>query len=245
MLATGTSGRRGRAKGHISCRQTHWERPEQRARLAFGFQHLAQPCDHGGALGFTELGEILQTPAHRRQRLNFGQPEKRPIRLAALDRQQKPTVLGRHAPDDIRDELFAHPDQPVVKLFTPDGGCTWLLTEIDPEDPDIAFGLCDLGFGCPELGSVSLSELESVRGQLGAHRARSAFHGNADAVRLRRRGAGTSRDQSVMRRVMTTNIIADHRAVFEALVSDEYRNFALLSCFVNGEPAAAIVAVNA
>ena len=55
---------------------------------------------------------------------------------------------------------------PVVKLFTPDRGCTWLLTEIDPEDPDIAFGLCDLGFGCPELGSVSLSELESVRGQL-------------------------------------------------------------------------------
>jgi len=55
---------------------------------------------------------------------------------------------------------------PVVKLFTPDGGCTWLLTEIDPEDPDIAFGLCDLGFGCPELGSVSLSELEAVRGKL-------------------------------------------------------------------------------
>jgi hypothetical protein len=56
---------------------------------------------------------------------------------------------------------------PVVKLFTPDAGCTWLLTEIDPEDPDIAFGLCDLGMGYPELGSVSLSELESVRGQLG------------------------------------------------------------------------------
>jgi hypothetical protein len=56
---------------------------------------------------------------------------------------------------------------PVVKLSTPDAGCTWLLTEIDPEDPDIAFGLCDLGLGCPELGSVSLSELESVRGRLG------------------------------------------------------------------------------
>jgi hypothetical protein len=55
---------------------------------------------------------------------------------------------------------------PVVKLFTPDGVCTWLLTEIDPEDPDIAFSLCDLGFGCPELGSVSLSELEAVRGKL-------------------------------------------------------------------------------
>lgn len=56
---------------------------------------------------------------------------------------------------------------PVVKFFTPDAGCTWLLTELDPEEPDIAFGLCDLGLGCPELGSVRISELESVRGRLG------------------------------------------------------------------------------
>ena len=56
---------------------------------------------------------------------------------------------------------------PVVKLFTPDGAATWLLTELDPDDTDIAFGLCDLGMGCPELGSVRLSELESVRGKLG------------------------------------------------------------------------------
>lgn len=56
---------------------------------------------------------------------------------------------------------------PVVKLFTPDAGCTWLLSEIDPEDPTIAFGLCDLGFGCPELGSVSLEELSTLRGKLG------------------------------------------------------------------------------
>lgn len=56
---------------------------------------------------------------------------------------------------------------PVVKLFTPDGACTWLLSELDPEDPDIAFGLCDLGMGFPELGSVRISELENVRGALG------------------------------------------------------------------------------
>lgn len=31
---------------------------------------------------------------------------------------------------------------PVVKLFTPDAGATWLLTELDPEDHDHAFGLC-------------------------------------------------------------------------------------------------------
>ena len=56
---------------------------------------------------------------------------------------------------------------PVVKLFTPDAACTWLLTEIDPEDADIAFGLCDLGVGCPELGSVRISEIAALRGRLG------------------------------------------------------------------------------
>jgi len=62
----------------------------------------------------------------------------------------------------------AEPDFiPVVKLFTPDGNCTWLLTELDPQEPDIAFGLCDLGMGSPELGSVRISELESVRGPMG------------------------------------------------------------------------------
>lgn len=56
---------------------------------------------------------------------------------------------------------------PVVKLFTPDAGCTWLLTELDPYDNDIAFGLCDLGMGTPEIGSLQISELEAVRGKLG------------------------------------------------------------------------------
>ena len=56
---------------------------------------------------------------------------------------------------------------PVVKLFTADAGATWLLTEIDPDDHDHAFGLCDLGLGAPELGWVSLQELATVRGRLG------------------------------------------------------------------------------
>ncbi|MBD9394174.1 DUF2958 domain-containing protein [Acidovorax sp. ACV01] len=56
---------------------------------------------------------------------------------------------------------------PVVKLFTPDAGGTWLLSEIAPDDEDRAFGLCDLGLGCPELGYVSLEELAGLRGRLG------------------------------------------------------------------------------
>jgi len=64
---------------------------------------------------------------------------------------------------------------PVVKLFTPDAACTWLLTELDPEEPDIAFGLCDLGVGCPEIGSVRLSELEALRGRAGLPVERDRF----------------------------------------------------------------------
>lgn len=54
--------------------------------------------------------------------------------------------------------------QPVVKLFTPDDECTWLLAELDPDVPDIAFGLCDLGQGQPELAKVSLADLAEMRG---------------------------------------------------------------------------------
>lgn len=68
---------------------------------------------------------------------------------------------------------------PIVKLFTPDANATWLLTELDPEDPDIAFGLCDLGMGFPELGSVSLSEITTVRGPMGLHIERD-LHFKAD-----------------------------------------------------------------
>lgn len=73
-------------------------------------------------------------------------------RLLANGRAQRP-VRGTDAEIDF---------EPVVKLFTPFGGATWLLTEVDPEELDIAFGLCDLGLGFPELGSVRLSELEGL-----------------------------------------------------------------------------------
>jgi len=52
--------------------------------------------------------------------------------------------------------------KPPLKLFLPWGACTWLISERDPEELDLLFGLCDMGFGTPELGTVSLSELQSV-----------------------------------------------------------------------------------
>ena len=65
---------------------------------------------------------------------------------------------------------------PVVKLFTPDGEATWLLTALEFDTSDDgkeviatgrAFGLCDLGMGFPELGYVDIADLQAVRGGLG------------------------------------------------------------------------------
>ena len=59
--------------------------------------------------------------------------------------------------------------KPVVKWFNPwrcpAPGC---CRKLDPEYPDeCAFGLADLGFGTPELGSIGLLELTEYRGPFG------------------------------------------------------------------------------
>jgi hypothetical protein len=83
-----------------------------------------------------------------------------------LTAEQRARMLknGRENAERINEDGDTHNFWPVVKLFCPWGAATWLLTELAPEDEDIAFGLCDLGMGCPELGSVRLSELAAVRG---------------------------------------------------------------------------------
>lgn len=77
--------------------------------------------------------------------------------------------------DEQREQLLANGREstenphfdplPVVKLFTPNAGATWLLSELDAEGT--AFGLCDLGLGFPELGYVSLAELDGLRDKWG------------------------------------------------------------------------------
>ena len=57
--------------------------------------------------------------------------------------------------------------KPPLKLFNPTGSATWLVSELDPEDPDIAHCLADLGMGHPEIGSVRISELAAFRGRFG------------------------------------------------------------------------------
>ena len=71
-------------------------------------------------------------------------------------------------PTDLRRRLLAQGEArgrhqvPLLKLFNPLGAATWLASELDA-DGDTLFGLADLGFGCPELGSFSLAEIEALR----------------------------------------------------------------------------------
>jgi len=52
----------------------------------------------------------------------------------------------------------------VCKIFNPYGNQTWIIFgEDDVRDSDILFAVVDLGLGHIEAGSVSRSELESLR----------------------------------------------------------------------------------
>lgn len=73
--------------------------------------------------------------------------------MVLLARTQRTQLLANGRPRGI-DHI------PVVKFFNPFGEGVWLATELD-EDGDVMFGPADIG--CPELGSWSFSELESIR----------------------------------------------------------------------------------
>lgn len=81
--------------------------------------------------------------------------------LLTSDIAARLTANARTRIDAVRRGLREPDPRPVVRFFNPVGAATWLATELDPDG--ILFGLADLGFGCPELGSFSLAELEAVR----------------------------------------------------------------------------------
>jgi len=84
------------------------------------------------------------------------------MKLFTEDDKQKLLANGR---ESLKNSAFD--PWPVVKLSTPDANCTWLVTEIDPEEQNRLWVLADLGFGCCEYGTVGLPELLELRGRLG------------------------------------------------------------------------------
>jgi hypothetical protein len=56
------------------------------------------------------------------------------------------------------DKLSADNAVPVVYWYTPYASAVWLLNMLD-DDNGLAFGLCDIGMGFPEIGSLDVVEL--------------------------------------------------------------------------------------
>jgi hypothetical protein len=87
--------------------------------------------------------------------------------MKLLTQQQRAQLLANgHAARQAHEKGTDIDPRPVVKLYIPDGYGRWLLTEMDPLEFDRAYGLYDLGIGHPEVGYVSLSELEDETGKL-------------------------------------------------------------------------------
>jgi Protein of unknown function (DUF2958) len=89
------------------------------------------------------------------------------MQLITAAQGQKLLENGRAQRAALDQKTGAIDFEPVVKIFSPDRNATWVLTELDPNGEHLAFGLCDLGLGDPELGYVSLHELAAARGPLG------------------------------------------------------------------------------
>jgi len=68
------------------------------------------------------------------------------------------------------EEIKCEDKKIIVRFFNPLGSQSWDIVEgtEDPVSSDwLLFGLCDLGFGSPEWGYVSLSELQNLKVGLG------------------------------------------------------------------------------
>jgi hypothetical protein len=87
--------------------------------------------------------------------------------MTLITEAQHTTLLanGIAARDAARAGLAFDP-KPDVKLHTPHWCNRWLLTEIDPDYPRRAYGLCDDGDGRPYLGFVCLADLEDIHGKV-------------------------------------------------------------------------------
>lgn len=82
--------------------------------------------------------------------------------MSLLTYRQYRQLLQNGSPENRHRDHY-----PVVKLTMPAAGAVWLLSWLDPEDTDLAFGLCDTGICPPRLRHVSLTDILSLNETLG------------------------------------------------------------------------------
>lgn len=88
-----------------------------------------------------------------------------PCRVEAVGDPPPPprvSLLTDRMKGDLRAASGKGGANPLFKVFSPEGSATWLLCSLD-DDGDTLWAVCDLGMGCVEYGTVSLTELETTR----------------------------------------------------------------------------------
>jgi hypothetical protein len=74
-------------------------------------------------------------------------------------------ILNSLPPIGSTKEIKAKDVKVKLKLFTPDAQCSWYITEYDGDDLFYGFGTYG-DESCAELGYMSKSELENLRGSM-------------------------------------------------------------------------------
>jgi len=69
--------------------------------------------------------------------------------------QRKQLLVNGAARNDDPERDFV----PLVLITVPGTHIRWLIAAIDPEEPDVAWGVGDLGLGAVEVGTVYLTQL--------------------------------------------------------------------------------------
>jgi hypothetical protein len=89
---------------------------------------------------------------------HWGPPKQEiePLQLITSAQRQKLLENGRAQLAAIDRQDQAIDFEPVVKSLSPDGNAIWLISEIIHPYVNLAFALCDMGVGQPELGYVNL-----------------------------------------------------------------------------------------
>ncbi len=82
--------------------------------------------------------------------------------MLIIDKEMREKLLENGKPENKGENHL-----PVVQVSILGSDYQWLLTELDPEHQNIAFGLCDLGMGFPEMGYVDLKDIQNLAAMTG------------------------------------------------------------------------------
>lgn len=86
--------------------------------------------------------------------------------LFSKDQRRRLVANGKAQMKAVENNGWIDQD-PIVELSIKRAGVRCLLTHVRPDDPDMAYGLVDLGSGQPTLTEVSLGWLTEFAGLLG------------------------------------------------------------------------------